>query len=62
MQISIWEVYKNSIISKPQEPGSYLAKERKPEDVRSKQIRRSRENRQPHMRFDVVGNKDPLRL
>lgn len=53
---------KDFIISKPQEPESHLAKEIKPGDVRNQQIRRNRENGQLRGRFDVVGNKDPLRV
>lgn len=37
-------------------------KRNKAGDVRNKQIRRSRENRQPRTTFDVVGSKEPLRL
>lgn len=55
-------MYKNSIISKPQEPKITSGKRNKAGDVRKKQIRRSRENRQLHIRFDVVENKDPLRV
>lgn len=37
-------------------------KEIMPGDVRNQQIRRNRENGQLRGRFDVVGNKDPLRV
>lgn len=63
-QISIWGDVCVQKFHYLQTTGTRITagKRNKAGDIRNKQIRRSRENRQLRIWFDVVGSEDPLRV